>query len=575
MIKSSTIKQKIFLSYVALLVFPLLLIATFTYFKSVTIIEDKSVRQFNTVSTLASQQFDEYFRDIENLSINILQNSLLQKNLKQPYIPPSEWTTRQIENENEIRLFLNGIYRLKPGISSIMIYGFNDVDYYYHPTRRWDDSVDGSMEEWYRKSIEMNGVWTLSGKREERQLFNTLDPNPEEVVTFSRLIKDLDSFQPLGVMVINVKIEKLEGLATTNDSSSQFIIVDQEDTSIVGSDLDEIRVGEEDLLKVSTFSPYTKWTAVYITSKDALYRESKQIRNFVMGITVILLVVALLLAHSISAGIVKPLRNLREKMKDVAKGEFNSKLPYPNRDEVGELTHGFNRMVERVKELVVEIRNQEQQKMEIELNAMQARINPHFMYNTLNGIRWVAMMDGNQRVTDLITSFVYLLQSSAKNKDPLVSVKNELELIRHYVELMKMRNDQFDFYLNVEDEMMDHLIIPFILQPIVENAIFHGIIPSKERGIIHVDLRVIKDYNVAIVKDNGIGMNEETLKGLFVSKASSGDQENLNKIGIQNVYDRLKLQFQMHSDLQVMSELGEGTEVIIQWPIIQKEFRDD
>jgi two-component system sensor histidine kinase YesM len=571
----NTIKRKIFFSYVLLLIIPLAIAVLFHYWKTTQILENKAEEQFDTVIRVVNQQFEQYFIDIQNLSMNIFGSSIIQEYLKQPYLPPTEWTTAEVRKEAEIKQFLNGIYNLKPGISSIMIYGYNDIHQFYHPTRRWDYTFNGMEEDWFIRTEEMDGHWVLSGRREERQFFDTLEPTPEEVVTFSRLIKDVDTFEPLGVLAINIKLELIEKLATLPHSSSQLLILDNKEIPVVASANFDPSFDASDVIEVSLTSPFLNWKTVYIASKSQLIKESKQIRNFMLVITIGLLIIALVFAHVISSGIVKPLSKLREKMKDVEKGQFQVNVRPTQSDEVGELTLRFNHMVKRIKHLVEEIRHKEKQKTEVELSAMQARINPHFMYNTLNGIRWVAMMEGSQKLAKMIESFVFLLKFSAKNKDRLITVDNEVRLLQHYVELMRMRNDQFNFHMHIEDGMDEHLIISFLLQPIVENSIFHGIVPMKTRGKINVELYTEGNQNLAVIRDNGVGMEQHTLDALLSSEPDREQSTNFNRIGLKNVYERLKLQFGERAQLTVSSHRNKGTEVRIQWPILTGVEDDD
>lgn len=551
------IKHRIFVSYVFLLIIPLAVAVFFHYWKTVQILEEKAEEQFYTVTSVVNQQFEQYFIDIQNLSMNIFGNSIIQEYLQQPYLPPEQWTTQDIEKEEEIREFLNGIYNLKPGISSIIIYSYNGMHQFYHPVNRWDYSVNEMEEAWFKRTEQLKGRWVLSGRRAERQLFHPLTPEPEDVVTVSRLIRDVETFQPLGVLAINIKIELIKHIATLPDPSSQLLILDHEKQPVVASANIALSGSKDEVIEVSSISPL-QWETVYRASKPELIKESRQIRDFMLMVTLVLSLVALVFAQIISRGIVKPLHQLREKMKDVERGQFAIHVQPVHMDEVGELTLRFNQMVRKIKHLVEEIQYKEKQKTEIELNAMQARINPHFMYNTLNGIRWVAMMEGNTKLVKLIESFVYLLKFSAKNKDPLISIENEVALLRHYIELMQMRNDQFDFHIDVQAGMEQHLIIPFVLQPIVENSIFHGIVPMKTRGTISVELYTSHHQNVAVIRDNGVGM-ESTVQE---------EGSNFNRIGLGNVIGRLQLQFGIDANLTVKSELGCGTEVTIQWPIL-------
>lgn len=565
--RTPSIKQKILRSLVLLLVVPMTTVTAFAYWKSASMIEQQSLRQFSAVTAMASQQFDQYFRDIEHLSINILRSDLIQNTLRQPYVTPERWTLRQIEEEKSVQHFLSGMYGLKSGIASITLYGSNGMNYFYHPTRAWNHAVEGRSDPFYQQVAAGGGQWVLSGRREESQLTGVLATEPESVVTFGRMIRDLDTMLPLGVVYINVRLEMLQSLAHVKDPDSHLVILDAGGNTVIASTPAAQRVAGEGALQVSTAGPFTQWTSVYVVSRDELFRESKQIRNFIIGVTALALMAALFLANFISAGIVKPLGLLRQKMQRVEQGELDLQITPITHDEVGELTRGFNHMVQRVKELLAEVRNQEQKRMATELQAMQARMNPHFLYNTLNGIRWVALMEGKPTVAEMIASLVYLLQFSARNTARLISVRSELQLLEHYVKLMKMRNDRFDFRVDVDETVLDCAIIPFLLQPIVENALFHGIIPLNANGMIVVRVDREGDHMAAVVRDDGVGMEARAVHALLPREPKHPGGDYGSHIGLANVYQRLKLQFGDQADLHIESEPGRGTAVHMHWPI--------
>jgi two-component system sensor histidine kinase YesM len=560
-------------SYLVLLVFPLSTVAMLNYWKSADVIEEKSISQFHNVSLLANQQFDQYFRDIETLSFNIMESPIIQSRLKQRYVQPNDWTTAQIEQEEKVRQFLGSIYKMKQGIDSIVLYENNGIDDYYQPIRTvWNNRIQAKNEKWYKRAVEAEGRWILTGLREDAQLLSTVEPAPKQVVTFSRVLKDENTFEPLGVLAIHIDIATLQELAVIKDSGTRLTILDETGIPVVSS---ANFTGDEtggNWLKVSAKSEITGWNSVTMVSKDELFVESRNIRDSIIGMTVVLIFASLITANFIASGIVKPLQRLKKRMKGVEQGELYALSgPFP-KDEFGDLSSHFNQMVQRIRSLLDEVRVQEQQKLQIELSALQARINPHFMYNTLNGIRWAAMSEGNQRVAELIASFVYLLQFSARNNAPLIQIAEEEHLLIHYIELMKMRNDQFDYEISIDQEVKTSLIIPYLLQPIVENAIFHGIVPLKSRGKLTIRLFKEPGRVYVNVEDNGIGMNESQIVSIYASFAVNEGIGHV-KMGIGNVYDRLKLRYEGKADLKVRSVQGQGTMVEISWPCDQAADR--
>ena len=276
------------------------------------------------------------------------------------------------------------------------------------------------------------------------------------------------------------------------------------------------------------------------------------------------------MAHFLSQGIVKPIQKLREKMKRVESGELSSEGESVGNDEIGELTRGFDRMLAHIRSLIETIKQEQKQRLHVELRALQAQINPHFMYNTLNGMHWVAMMDGNKKLAGYISAFVNLLKFSAKHSGSFITINNEITHLKDYVALMKMRNDQFEFRVYAEEKALSLLCVPFLLQPAVENAIFHGAVPAKFNVTIEVHVYVEGEVVWAIVRDNGVGMDDATLHNLLSESAAS---RHFNKIGLLNVRDRLKLHYGEKAGIDIWSAVGSGTVVKLHWPIQTEDER--
>lgn len=565
--KWHSIKSKILVSFILLLMVPMSLIAVFNYWKSASILEDKAREQFQLLSEATNRQFTQYVKNLDTLSMNVVEAPVIQQRLTQPFVPPVEWTTRQIREEGEVKKFLAGIHKLTPGLSGIAVYGHNGIVDYTHPDQNYKPEFDYAHEEWYRKAVEHNGTWVLSGRRIEREFSAFQSDSDVEVVTFARLIKSLNSLQPMGVLAINMKISEFESILGIADTGRHFVILNEDGQKILSTNDAEFHLEDPDWLPYSSFSPVTGWTSIHLVSKEQLFRESKNIRDFIILLTVILSASAVVLANVLSSSIVKPLQTLKNKMQEIEKGQFQGEITLVHRDEVGELTQRFNRMMVRMKGLLAENRRREQQKAQLEMDALQARINPHFLYNTLMALRIQAVTDGNRKLGDLIASLVHLLKFSAKNKRKLIKLQDELELIRQYVALMQLRLENFDFVLEAEPGISEHLVFPFLLQPIVENAVFHGIGPLQRRGVIRVSLYGSGGQIVAVVEDDGVGMDEAASRKLLEAGGETESGAHYHKIGVRNVYERLKRQFGDSADMQVESRPGIGTKVTVRWPV--------
>src|SRR5690554_3869085 len=163
---------------------PLIFVAVVNYMKSASILEDKAREQFLFLSEATNQQFNQYFANIDTISMNIVESPVIQSRLMQEYVPTLEWTTMQIEDEAEIRKFLNGIYKLTPGLSGIMIYGYNGISDFFHMSLNLNLAFDPTSEPWYQEAAYNKGSWVISGKRVEKEFSSFLNESSEQVVTF-------------------------------------------------------------------------------------------------------------------------------------------------------------------------------------------------------------------------------------------------------------------------------------------------------------------------------------------------------------------------------------------------------
>ncbi|TBL81125.1 sensor histidine kinase [Paenibacillus thalictri] len=571
--KLRSIRTKILAAFIALIMVPMLLIAAFNYLKSASILEKQAGQQFHHLSEITNRQFDQYFTNLDVVSMNIVESPVIQNRLQQKFVPSILWTPKQIAEEAEVKSFLSGIHKLVPGLSGIAVYGFNGIIDYYHPS--WTISLDYSptQEYWYREAAMRNGRWLLSGKRTENEFSFFKSRSEESVITFARLVRNLDTLEPMGVLAINIKVNALESILGIAETARPTVIKNENGQLIMSTAGAEAHLSDNDWLQTSSVSPVTGWTSIQLVYKEELFAESKNIRNYIIAITVVLSILAVVLAHLLASGIVKPLLLLKRKMQEIEQGQFQGDLVPIHHDEVGELTQRFNLMMTRMRSLLDEIRSREQQKAQLEMDALQARINPHFLYNTLMALRIQAVTDGNLKLGELISSLVHLLKFSAKNKRKEIKLKHELELLGEYVKLLQLRNENFDFSQNVESGMEENMVFPFLLQPIVENAIFHGIGPLQRRGRIRVALYTSQGCNMAVIEDNGVGMEEAAALKLLMPGYESEENDHLHKIGLRNVYERLKLQFGDKADMVIDSAPGNGTRITIQWPI-KKDGKD-
>lgn len=323
-------------------------------------------------------------------------------------------------------------------------------------------------------------------------------------------------------------------------------------------------MGERRIVTVNTIK-YTNWKMVGISYVNELEATRRNISLFVVFISIFGLVFAILASLFISAKISEPIKNLEKQMKKVENGDFNISVDVRGEDEVRRLSKAFNVMIAKIRQLMAEIINEQEAKRKSELKALQAQINPHFLYNTLDSIVW---MNENQRydaVTPMVVALSQFFRISISKGNEFITVRDELEHVRSYLIIQKMRyRDKFDFTIDAEPDVLVLKTVKLILQPIVENAIYHGITPIQEKGLIQISAAIEGDDLLYRITDNGYGIKPEIVE--MILNTTPGKKRG--GVGLRNVNERIQLYFGPKYGIKITSILDEGTTVFIRIPLL-------
>jgi two-component system sensor histidine kinase YesM len=253
-------------------------------------------------------------------------------------------------------------------------------------------------------------------------------------------------------------------------------------------------------------------------------------------------------------------------MNEVEKGNFNVNLESDGFDEIYILNESFNKMIK-------EIDNLTKEKVKAEIEALQYQINPHFISNTLNSIRLMAMMSKKQNIQNMTEALIRFMINVFKNKGEMTTIKDELENLENYIYMMKVRfGDKFNIHYKIKKEFEKLFILRMIIQPIIENSILHGLSEVSENGIIKINVYIKNNVLNIEVYDNGKGMNKKEISNIF-DRTYTNDNKPEKCIGLINVDRRIKL---FHGDkygLIIKSIYGKYTKIIYTLPII-KEIND-
>lgn len=311
----------------------------------------------------------------------------------------------------------------------------------------------------------------------------------------------------------------------------------------------------------------TVLVAVSIIPDSYFVAESQGMKSFIMVTVMIFLLLSAVITFVIMKSIQVPLKQLSGEMDRVRQGDFTLPAEDLYHDELSDIRTNFFVMVKEVKRLTQDIREHARQKKIAEIAALQAQINPHFLSNTLGSIQWMASLQGADNIEDIVKNLINLLHMCARKSKNFLSLEEELEYVTCYVNVQKYRYlDKFEVVMDIAEEVLDAEVPQFILQPLIENAIIHGIEPMPGQGRIEVRCRYLGEGRVRIeIEDNGVGITPERIDEIMNSRQNS--KGSFNNIGLNNIRDRLVLYYDRDFGFEIESGEGTYTKVKLELPM--------
>ncbi len=315
--------------------------------------------------------------------------------------------------------------------------------------------------------------------------------------------------------------------------------------------------------------PSIDWTIVEYFEVVSFFKPVYDTRNFFLYTIIITVIICIFASLFVTKQISNPIYNLQKKMKEVESGNFEEKFITNSKDEIGDLAKGFNHMLIQIKALISSVAKEAKLKREAEITALQLQINPHFIYNTLESINSLARKKKDYEISHLIVLLGRLLRLSISSFEEKIPVHQEIMYINYYLNIQQKRmRHSFDFNINIDNNLYDKHILKWILQPIVENAISHGIEPLKTKGEVDIQGHLDEEFIIFTVKDNGVGISNTKLNEIR-SRLQDNSKELTKykkRIGLYNVQSRINLHYGGSYGISVDSDVEKGTTVKITIP---------
>lgn len=573
------IKHKLFM----LLFFIMLFCITLTYSVlqyAYSIYDHQLYRRSSQVLNLSSNSIEGELRKVENTTFNIVTDPTIQSKLSaiKSSLPDKDYERHQLRDEMVVRL-VQFAGAEKYVISADM---FDTAGNIYSAGRMpvWAEDVKQTIwEEAIRAEGQMRWIQPQEGEpsllavRLVRSYFSYLNLDLETLgvlvlrVRMNQIVEDVASGTELGTGELLITAGQ-ERVYPSDGTQSEFMNLA---TEPVASGYEIRGNGKHKVFISQMNSGYTGWTYSSIISFDTIFQRIIWMKNLLIIVFSISFVVMVALSIRVARSITGPIEELIGRMKQVQKGDFSAPALIPDqaastalpKDEVGQLHRTFRVMIRQIDELIHENYAKQLAIKETQFKALQAQINPHFLYNTLESINWEAKMGGQPRISRMVESLGFLLRSSINQKEPMVTVGQELDIIRHYMTIQKTRfEERLVFELAVPPHLYSCPLPKLTLQPLVENAIHHGLEPMVEPCHITIRSQEKETGVLLIVEDDGPGMHPEHLERVQRGEASSKG----NGIGLSNIRERIVLAFGESYGLHIKSEPGKGTAVFVHIP---------
>jgi len=575
------IKTKIILSTFLVVAISLSVCGFFTYSYVTGILKEQSIRENTIKLEQVTQQLARMQEQVKKAAVYIISDEEIGKLAKSNFAG-----NRELEYDVKWELCekLKRFVAINDYICNVLIIR-NDGNIF---------SNNVSFESYYKEKI--TEPWFLDFESKEQKVGFTevhtmylLNNRPNErVISYITKYKAFDdSSNNRYVLVLDIEYSHINKICGKNGNDFEKIVLMNGDNGIIYSSnvedsLENMSIVKETIaqskgyaedkenLVISNLSAGSGWKLASIIPKDKLYSKIRWIFVYFIFIVFLSLLFVLMIMIPIILNITRPLSSLVEAMKKVSRGNLDTCISIKSGDELETIGEGFNIMVGELNEYMKASINNEKMKRRMQIDLLMSQINPHFIYNTLNSVIYLTHAQRNEDAIKITESIISILQDTVKTGEDALfaTVREELNIIENYLNIQTYRYPgMFEVELKADDGLLDVKIPKMAIQPIVENALFHGIYPSERHGLLKIDISAHNGKLVVSIEDNGVGMEEETAKNIFTAPKLNKTNNHTRSIGLKNVRDRIAFLYETGYSVELFSRQGEGTRAVLSFPM--------
>ncbi|MCD9025862.1 cache domain-containing sensor histidine kinase [Cohnella silvisoli] len=585
--KKSSVQRKILVSFLGLIIFPLGLFSYASMSVSKETIRKKEISSSLKTLELIADKLNIMASDLTAISNLYFANSSLYDLLK----PPQGLGIYEENAKKDflIKTMINYKYAYTWMDYNTTLFGKNgfELHTYYEGRKIGLDSIKN--EPWYAEVVKANSgiVWVSDPSP---KLIPTVDD--DHFVSAVRILKDFESGTMLGIFLISVSesflykqygnaVQDYEQVLLIDDKG---IVISAPDKKMIGQAISSFgertnkladesghfttKVNKRNMLITYDSVGKTGWKIIAYTPLKELYADIGKIERLTILLFLSVLAISILVSYFIARRLSIPIQRLFTSMKKVEMGNLSERSDVTGEDEIGELARKFNRMVSRIEDLRDRVSAEQEMKRKTEFRALQSQINTHFLYNTLASIRSMLMIDPPEKVDAIIVALVRLLKKTLTEKGEFIPIAEEMDNLRNYIRIQEARqHEHLRVVFEVDEQIMHLKTLKLLLQPIVENAIFHGIEPKPTPGTVLIQGELSDNKVWFRIRDDGVGYSgfppSDTELDIteLVLEQSAG-------MGLRNIRDRIRLHYGAGGELSVISRSEGGTDVVLSIPAI-------
>ncbi|MEK8128710.1 sensor histidine kinase [Paenibacillus filicis] len=444
-------------------------------------------------------------------------------------------------------------------------------------------------ESWYSKLDQMT-EYDIEWVGAHPNYIQSRSKTSPYLITMARALKSGDA-KPYAYVILSAEEKTISDFFYKYAPTQKMILTDAAGTVFASADNQQIgaatafpdygpseqqgskifTIHDQEYILLNKKLPFAGWHLISLVSYQNAIEKIQTIRTNDYLVQVLFLLVFIAILYWIISRIMNPLVILARVASQVRLGTLHVRADIRGTDEVGRLGQVFNQMLDHIESMIEQITEEQTRKRKLELELLQAQINPHFLFNLLNSIRMKIRMKGDRESADIISSLSKLLRMSINRNNECLPVHVEVEIVQHYVKLMNVRHNQkIQYEESVASNVLLEEIPRFTIQPFIENAFIHGL--NQKYG--HITLTIWKEdaFMYISVKDDGVGMGEETKHELnqALHREEHESKSRVNGIGLKNVYDRLQMTYGTSFRMDIHSDLHRGTEIVVKLPLSAK-----